>query len=824
MTDPMDRITSALSDRYTIEREIGRGGMATVYLAHDVKHDRKVAIKVLRPELAAVLGAERFVQEIKTTANLQHPHILPLFDSGEANGFLYYVMPFIDGETLRGKLNRETQLGIEEAVKIAAEVADALDYAHRHNVIHRDIKPENILLHDGRPMVADFGIALAVQDAGGERITETGLSLGTPEYMSPEQATGAPSIDARSDVYSLGCVLYEMLVGEPPFMGKAAASLIAKHVGEPAPSARRLRPTIPESIDNSLQRAMAKAPADRFQTARELTSALSKHDSASRRTITGRRTAIFMLLFAAVAVSLVALVTTRSDRGRDGSTTPDPRRIAVLYFDDLSPGGGATHLAAGLTEGLIHELSQVEELQVISRNGVKPYRNADSSIADMARTLQVGAFVEGSIQRVGDRVRVTVQLIDAVSLEHLASRSVNRPWGDWLALQEDVSQEVAWFLRVRLGREIVWRERRSRTSSNAAWELVQRATRMIDETPWGSNDPRASEEALRQVDLWLQEAAELDPSWPEPLILRGRIALLGGQTSREVLDSAALGSIDSIVELAVGFADLALALEPDGAALELRGGAYGWRGFVESDAVARRRWLDLAESDLRAAVAEDEDRAQAWAALSRVLQLEGRGAEANVAASQALQADPFLQNADQLLRQLFWTSLELDEDEEAIEWCRTYRRRFADHNWSVDCELTLMAVSEVRAPDPQEAQRLVTTYLDRIPGMPSEIRASFEEDWQITLAAILARSGMQDSARAVLRGAWDRWRSHQSGFGVTMHELYVALLVEDSTLMSLIARGDLLGSMDTVFMMSDFWGRALLRDTTLRRRARLPVR
>ena len=208
MTQSTERLSSALADRYQILDRLGEGGMATVYLAEDLKHDRKVAVKVLRPELAAVLGAERFVQEIKTTANLQHPHILPLFDSGEADSFLYYVMPYIEGETLRGKLDRETQFGIDEAVKIACEVADALDYAHRQGVIHRDIKPENILLHDGRPMVADFGIALAVSAAAGGRMTETGLSLGTPHYMSPEQATAEKDLTARADIYSLGTVLY----------------------------------------------------------------------------------------------------------------------------------------------------------------------------------------------------------------------------------------------------------------------------------------------------------------------------------------------------------------------------------------------------------------------------------------------------------------------------------------------------------------------------------------------------------------------------------------------------------------------------------------
>ena len=228
------RLSAALADRYRIERELGQGGMATVYLAQDLKHDRKVALKVLKPELAAVLGGDRFVVEIKTTAALQHPHILPLFDSGTAEGFLYYVMPFIQGETLRTKLDRETHFGIDEAVRITREVADALDYAHRHGVIHRDIKPENILLHDGRPMVADFGIALALSAAAGGRMTETGLSLGTPHYMSPEQATAEKELTGRSDIYSLGCVLYEMLSGSPPHVGATAQQIVMKIVMAPA--------------------------------------------------------------------------------------------------------------------------------------------------------------------------------------------------------------------------------------------------------------------------------------------------------------------------------------------------------------------------------------------------------------------------------------------------------------------------------------------------------------------------------------------------------------------------------------------------------------
>jgi serine/threonine-protein kinase len=269
-----DELRRVLADRYELLRELGRGGMATVYLARDVRHARQVAIKVLHPELAAVLGAERFLAEIKTTANLQHPHILPLFDSGSADGQLFYVMPFVDGETLRARLDRETQLPIADAVLLAREVADALQYAHERGVIHRDIKPENILLQGGHALVADFGIALAVQQAGGQRMTQTGLSLGTPQYMAPEQAMGEKAIDARADIYALGAVTYEMLAGEPPFTGPTPQAIVARVMTERPQSLSRQRETVPAALEAAVMTAMSKLPADRFATARALRDAL----------------------------------------------------------------------------------------------------------------------------------------------------------------------------------------------------------------------------------------------------------------------------------------------------------------------------------------------------------------------------------------------------------------------------------------------------------------------------------------------------------------------------------------------------------------------
>ncbi len=351
MTDPTPRLAAALADRYRIERELGQGGMATVYLAEDLKHDRKVALKVLKPELAAVIGAERFVIEIKTTAALQHPHILPLFDSGTADGFLYYVMPFIDGETLRSKLDRETQLGIDESVKLTMAVADALDYAHRHGVVHRDIKPENILLHDGRPMVADFGIALALSAAAGGRMTETGMSLGTPHYMSPEQATAEKLITARSDIYSLGSVLYEMLTGNPPHVGASAQQIIMKIVTEEAAPVTKLRKAVPHNVVAAVAKSLEKLPADRFESAKAFADALGNPaftlaDGSVAGVAGGGDRGVSRGAFAGVAAVAVVSLAAALWGWLDRPAPPGPSRYALALTPAVSgPGFFARNFA-----------------------------------------------------------------------------------------------------------------------------------------------------------------------------------------------------------------------------------------------------------------------------------------------------------------------------------------------------------------------------------------------------------------------------------------------------------------------------------------------
>ncbi|MBC7672692.1 MAG: serine/threonine-protein kinase [Polaromonas sp.] len=336
MSDIVDRLSASLADRYRVGRELGQGGMATVYLAHDLKHERDVAIKVLHPDLGAALGGERFLSEIRTTARLQHPHILPLLDSGEADGLLYYVMPLVTGETLRARLERERQLPIADAVRIAREVASALDYAHRQNVIHRDIKPENILLHDGSALVADFGIALAVQSAGGQRMTQTGLSLGTPQYMSPEQAMGERTIDARSDIYALGAVTYEMLSGDAPFTGNSVQAIVAKVLTEKPTPLHTLRDTVTPSVEQAVFTALAKLPADRFATAAEFSAALgntgygtSSSDArpAAAGSRTSRRATMTAGAVALVAVAFAAL----------GWLRPTPSAGVLRYDMQLPP-------------------------------------------------------------------------------------------------------------------------------------------------------------------------------------------------------------------------------------------------------------------------------------------------------------------------------------------------------------------------------------------------------------------------------------------------------------------------------------------------------
>ncbi len=450
MTSDADRLSAALGDRYAVERELGAGGMATVYLARDLKHDRPVAVKVLHPELASAVGPDRFLLEVRIAARFNHPHIVPLLDSGEADGFLYYVMPFVAGETLRDRLAREKQLAVDDAVQISREVADALGYAHTQGVIHRDIKPENILLQSGHAVVADFGIARAITVAAGERHTATGLAVGTPAYMSPEQATASEDLDGRSDLYALGCVLYEMLAGQAPFSGPTVESIVRQHVMTVPPRVTNIRPTVPASVATALARALEKNPADRFASVGRFAEALTRGDGtrppradaiASRK----RRIGILALIGVAamVAVGGALLVPgVRIGHGPAGPPTYARTSIAVLPFENLSGAGPQAYFAGGLQDELLTQLSKLTALTVISRTSVMGYAGKNTPLRQIATELRVGSIVEASVQTDARRLRVNVRLIDAMTGADLWAQQYDRTLDDVFAIQSDVAQQV----------------------------------------------------------------------------------------------------------------------------------------------------------------------------------------------------------------------------------------------------------------------------------------------------------------------------------------------------------------------------------------------
>ena len=507
-----------ISERYTIVRQLGRGGMAAVYLARDTRYDRDVAIKVMHSEIASGVGAGRFLREISVAAKLTHPHIVPLLDSGAVGNTLWFAMPVIDGQSLRERLEREHQLPVAEAVRIAMDVAGALAYAHAHGVIHRDIKPENVLLSSGSAVVADFGLAKGLEASGAESLTNTGIAVGTALYMSPEQATGADVVDGRSDVYSLGCMLYEMITGEPPYVGKTVQAVIAKRFSDPVPSARRLRGTISPQLDDIIACALAKAPADRFSTADAFADALAHAMAAGVSTSNpsaamtsasagafaparppSRRYAVAAGALTAT-VLLAALGFWRFGPRRDVADPHRPRSIAVLPFANESNDKDQEYFSAGMTDELLSALSAIKQLRVAARTSSYAVRNQSSDVRQIGRKLNVESVLEGTVRKAGDHVRVSVELVSTSDGFRIWGATYDKNLSDVFAMQEQIAQAVVSSIKLQLSDQhaIV----RQSTGDVEAYQMYLRGRHAVDQrTP----------AALQEATEWFRKATDRDP-------------------------------------------------------------------------------------------------------------------------------------------------------------------------------------------------------------------------------------------------------------------------------------------------------------------------
>ena len=514
MSELLERLQRALSDQYRIQRELGRGGFATVFLATDLKHQREVALKVLHPELALAVGSARFLREIAMVAQFRHPHILPLYDSGDADGLLYFVMPYIEGESLRQRLEREHQLPLEDALRITREVADALDYAHKLGVVHRDVKPENILFEAGHAIVADFGVARAVSTAGGAKLTETGLAIGTPAYMSPEQAAGDPALDGRSDLYSLACVLYEMLGGQPPFTGPSPQAVLAAQISGAVPQLRKLRAGMPMGVAQAVERALAKKAPERFATAEEFAQELARVSTAEMLAAEVRRERARRRWRAVLTVAGVVLVAavgwwTVSVVARAGR--PRIRSLAVLPLQNLSADTAQDYFVLGMYDALIGELDQITALSVISRTSAQVYKDTKKSVPQIARELNVDAVVKGSVLHAGDSVRLQVQLVRARPTEQNVWRqSYNSNTQDVLGLHSEVARAVARQIQVSLTPGEATRLTTTRRVNPKTYEAYLRARYLLDK-----GTPAANAQAIAM----LKAAIDSDPT--DPLAYEG---------------------------------------------------------------------------------------------------------------------------------------------------------------------------------------------------------------------------------------------------------------------------------------------------------------
>ena len=803
------RLRAAIGDRYAIERELGKGGMATVYLARDITHDREVAIKVLHPELSASIGADRFEREIRLAAKLQHPHILGLYDSGDADGLLYYVMPFVRGEALRDRLDREGMLPVEDALRITLEVCSALHYAHEQGIVHRDIKPENILLSGEHSLVADFGIARAANDASGQKLTQTGMAVGTPVYMAPEQSTG-DQVGPTADIYSLGCMLYEMLAGEPPFTGANAMAIMAKHLMEQVPSVRVVRNTVPMEVEEAIFHALAKAPVDRPRTAQAFAEMLGDTGRSSggrramrptsagrssqmmtrpsvmtpargsqmmpRPTLAGqpvfkidemgelvelppwwRRPATWIVAALVIALGSAATYFATQRPKAIAAADPSLRRVAVLYFGDASPDSSLRSAADGITEGLIRSLSRVSQITTISRDGAESVRRMTSTDS-IVEALRVGFLVRGELRPEGQRVAISYRLQHR-SGRTVGERSLSVAKDSLIQVQDSIAHLAADLIRTGLGEEIELQSQQAATASNVAWLAVQdglalqrRATGAL-----ATGDAEGGVVLFDRADSAFAVAEREDARWVEPIVRRAALAYARSRTfGRNPM------LIRPWVELSLSHADRALALDPeDPDALEVRGTTRVF-SFLQGVPDERDKPAELqrAIDDLRKATTINKAQAGAWASLSAALYSDPKSSlsEVTTAAQLSLAADEFQANGILTRVRLMNAAYDNGSFNQADEACKDLERRYPGNVRAVRCRLYLHSIPELPTYDVARAWRLADSLVITSPPRDTMIQRRVG---QIFAAAVIARASrlpgaaasLADSARSVLRRA-----------------------------------------------------------------------
>ena len=614
MSDLLVRLGRALEGRYRIEREIGQGGMAVVCLAHDLKHRRSVAIKVMKPEIARGVGAERFLREIEIAAGLTHPNILPLHDSGEADGLLYFVMPYVEGDSLRDRLDREGTLPLDEAIRIAGAVADALDYAHGLGLVHRDVKPENILFQAGHALVSDFGIAKAMTGVGASALTQTGIAIGTLRYMSPEQASGDAEVDTRSDVYSLGCVLYEMLSGGPPFAGVSDRALLARKLMEPAPRLEGQRQDVPETVREVARRALEREPEHRYTSPGALAGALRDATTVEAIAAQARRASRARTLRGVAAVATVLLL----GGGGWWATTlvgdPGIELVAVLPLGNATNDPEQDFFVSGLHTALIQELSRAD-IRVISPTSVMQYRDNQRPASEVAQELGVDAIIEGSTSLVGDNVSLDLRLTDGESDELIWFESFEAGLGDVLGLYADATRAIATRIGVRLTPEVDAALASAPQVSPAVYRALLQAR---------FHRSQLSEEGLTNALDYYQFVLERDPDNAEAL---AGIAGVWGARAQN-------GYVSAQEAQERGEPSLRRAMEIDSTLAE-----------VQSTLAARRTWgawdWEGGERAFRQALAADPTNSTDRAYYSQLLHYLGRDDEAEVEIERAAREDPF---------------------------------------------------------------------------------------------------------------------------------------------------------------------------------------